>query len=193
MSSIIDLLKRDGFTVYALKNRKGIQYAGRDGYHKVVLISGIGVIKYNSRVYKINGSVLLVTSPGVGCTWCLSTTNFVAYVCAFKKNFLNTNCIRWSQDCDDHFSLYPVFNLNAEQEKFVKSIFCRMIEEQKITYAFKKELMKNQLCILTHMALRMTASRKIAHSSLCPKPTAAIIFELVEIGFSPIGQIIHFN
>ncbi len=190
---IVHHLQTDGFTAYTVRNHnETMQYGGHDGYHKIVLISGIGEIKYNHHVYKVKGSALLITRPGISCTWYLSGASHVTYVCAFKKNFLNINWITSSRNCDQHFSLHPV-TLNTEQEEFVRAIFCRMIDEQKTTYAFRQELLKNQLCVLTHTAFRMVASRKCVHSRLVTKPTAAVSLELVEFGFPLVGQVLHFN
>ena len=194
MSPIIDQLQTEGFTVCALENQnRTMQYRGRDGYRKVALISGIGEIKYQHHVYKVNGSALLVTKAGDSCTWSVSSTSRASYVCAFNDDFLNTSCLGSNQACDQYFLSNPIFNLNPEQEQFVRTIFCRMVDEQKSDYSFKTELIQNQLCVLTHMALRMTASRKLKYSSSDSMPTAAVFLELVELGFQPAGQALHFN
>jgi len=194
MLSIIDHLQSDGFTVYTVENHKGIiQYQGRDGYRKVALISGVGQINYDHNIYKINGSVLLVANAGVRCTWSLSSAHHTSYVCAFTEDFLHDSCLGSNKECDQYFVSNPVFSLNSDQEKFVGAIFGRMIEEKKTDYAFKSELMQNQICVLTHMAFRMVPSTKSLSSSSNPSSIAAVYLELIEVGFPPVGQLLYFN
>ena len=194
MVGITDSLKVNGFTAYVVESHETLtQYQGRDAYHKILFISGIGKIEYDDAVYEIQGPVLLFTKPGVSCSWSLSKSHHSTYICAFNNEFLDSECISWSEHCESYFTSTPVFHLNAEQENFIMAIFCRMVEEQKGSYTFKEELIQNQLCILKHMALRMTAAKKSVRPTACLEPQCAVSLELVELGFPPSGQALHFN
>jgi AraC family transcriptional activator of pobA len=194
MRDYSDYLLTEGFRVYAVKNHKGtLQYGGRDTYRKIAFISGIGEIRYDDRVYKINGPVLLFTQPDIHCTWCLSDASRVGYVCAFKNDFLDTTFPGAAQEFDEYFFNNRVFILNSEQESLVRSIFCRMIGEQRENYAFKEELIQNQICILTHTAYRMKAAILDPAPSDCTSPIAAVFLELIGMEFLPAGQVLHFN
>jgi hypothetical protein len=68
-----------------------------------------------------------------------------------------------------------------------------MIEEQSKSYAFKEELIQNQLCILKHMALRMKPAIESLPTMAGKKPPCCVSLELVELGFPLAAQSLHFN
>jgi AraC family transcriptional regulator, transcriptional activator of pobA len=187
-------LKQNGFTTYAVESHGApTQYQGRNAYYKMLFISGIGEIEYGDTRYHINGPVLLFTKPAVTCRWSLSEAHHSTYICAFSNGFLDSECLSWSEHCESYFASTPVFHLSAEQETFVRAIFRRMVEEQQSAYAFKEELIQNQLCVLKHMALRMTAAKKSVCSTVRIIPPSAVSLELVELGFPLAVQALHFN
>jgi hypothetical protein len=106
---------------------------------------------------------------------------------------VDSKCLSWSEYCENYFETAPVLHLSSEQETFVRAIFCRMTEEQSKSYVFKEELIQNQLCILKHMALRMTAAKESAPPTACMRPSCAVSLELVELGFPLAAQALHFN
>jgi AraC family transcriptional regulator, transcriptional activator of pobA len=194
MVSMTDSLKKNGFTAYVVESHwTRTQYRGRDAYHKMLFISGIGQIEYDDAIYHINGSVLLFTKPTSSCRWSLSNPHHSTYVCAFDNHFVDSECTSWSELCVGYFASTPLFHLNAGQENLIKAIFCRMVEEQKSSYAFKDELINNHLCVLKHMALRMTAVTKSVCSIRCASPSCVVLLELVESGFPLAGQALHLN
>lgn len=194
MDAITDSLGINGFTAYLVEpHGTQTQYRGRDAYYKMLLISGSGEIDYDHAIYQIQGPVLLFTKPGVSCSWSLSNSHRPTYICAFNSDFVDSGCINWSEHCEAHFTATPVFILNAEQENFISALFCRMVEEQKTSYAYKEELIQNQLCVLKHIALRMTAATKSVRPTACVMPSCAVSLELVELGFPLAGQALHFN
>lgn len=187
-------LKQNGFITYAVESHGAPrQYQGRDTYHKMLLISGIGEIEYGDTFFDINGPVLLFNNPTVRCRWSLSEAHHSTYICAFNNNVLDSECLTWNEHCENYFETAPVLNLSPEEETFVRTIFCRMTEEQRSFYAFKEELIQNQLCILKHMALRMTAARESVSPMACMRPPWAVSLELVELGFPLAAQALHFN
>lgn len=193
MSHFVDHLRYNGFIAYAIENpEKTALYGGKDGCHKIFLLSGVGEIHYDHQVYKIEGSVLLISKPGSRCQWQLSKTNHPPYVCVFEEDFLETSSIGWTHQCDQFYSCKPVFSLSLEQETFVRSIFCRMIDEQRTSYPFKAELLQSQICILIHTAHQMIPLNTIVSSGFAPFSSAAFL-ELIELRFPLQGQILHFN
>ena len=187
-------LRQNGFTAYVVESRGALtQYSGRDTYYKILWISGIGEVEYGDTFYQVDGSVLLFTKPGVSCRWSLSGISHSTYICAFSNDFLNSGVLSWIEDCESYFDSAPVLHLNGDQETFVRAMFCRMVEEQKSSYPFKEELIQNQLCVLKHMALRMTPVSKLVSSAACMLPSSAVSLELVELGFPPAAQALHLN
>jgi AraC family transcriptional regulator, transcriptional activator of pobA len=187
-------LRQNGFTTYIVESHGApIQYQGRDAFYKMLFIFGIGEIEYGDTVYHINGPVLWFTNPAVSWRLSLSKAHHPTYVCAFSNGFLDSGCLSWSEHCESYFESTPVLHLSVEQETFVRAIFCRMVDEQQSAYAFKEELIQNQLCVLKHMALRMTAARESVCSGLSASPSCAVLLELVELGFPAAAQALHFN
>ncbi len=194
MGVMTDSLRINGFTAYAMETHEThTRYRDRGTYHKMLLIVGNGEIEYDDAFYEIQGPVLLFTKPGVSYSWSLSNSYRSTYICAFSSDFIDSGCISWSEHCESHFTATPIFLLNAEQEIFIRTIFCRMVEEQKTSYAFKEELIQNQLCILKHLALRMTVVRKLVRPTACVMPSCFLALELVELGFPTLGQALHLN
>jgi hypothetical protein len=192
-SVFADNLQEDGYVTYALENRnEEMQFGGRDGYHKVVLISGIGEVIYNHKVYKIEGVVLLITQPGFHCTWNLFSTTCSSYVCTFNDDFIKKSDLSWTKECNNYFSLNPVFTVESEEEKFIRSIFCTMTDEQTGTYQFKEELAQNKIRVLTLLALKMTPVKCEMTASRWYNPST-VSLELVELRFPEVAQILHFN
>lgn len=187
-------LKQHGFTTYVVESHRACRhYQGRDTYHKMLLISGVGEIEYGNTSYLFNGSVLVFTKPGVRCRWFLSEAHDPTYICAFNSDFVDSECLSWNEYCEHYFETAPVLRLSSEQETFVRAIFCRMIEEQSKSYVFKEELMQNQLCILKHMALRMKPAKESLSKMARTSPSCCVSLELVELGFPLAAQSLHFN
>ena len=187
-------LKQHGFTTYVVESHGARrQYQGRDTYHKMLLISGVGEIEYGDTSYYFNGSVLVFTKPSVRCRWSLSEGHDSTYICAFNSNIVDSKCLDWNEYCENCFEIAPVVRLSSKQETFVRAIFCRMIEEQCISYVFKEELIRNQLCILKHMALRMKPAKESLPTMAGTSPSCCVSLELVELGFPFAAQLLHFN
>lgn len=194
MVEMTDSFRENGFTAYMIESAcTRTDYRGRDAYYKILLISAVGEIEYDNACYQINGPVLVFAKPAIRCRWSLSTPYRSTYICAFDSDFLQSECLRWSERCDTFLSATPVFHLNTEQENFVRAIFSRMVEEQNSSYTFKVELIQNQLCILKHRALQMTAAKKSACSTASVMPSCVISLELVEMGFPGAAQALHSN
>jgi hypothetical protein len=187
-------LREDGFAVYTVEERKEkMQFGGRDGYHKIALIKGIGEIRYDSKIYKFNGAVLLITQPGIHCTWTIFHTTCPSYVCTFNDDFIKKSDLSWAKKCDNYFLLNPAFVLGLEEEKFIRLIFGRMTDEQTETYQFKEELVKNKICVMTLLALRMAPVKCETMLASRSPDLSTVSLELVELRFPAVAQVLHLN
>src|SRR5688572_19245549 len=114
MFRMSDSLRKNGFSAYVVEAAgTSAEYKGRDAYHKILLISGTGEIEYDNACYQVNGSVLLFTKPAIRCRWSLSTPYQSTYICAFDNDFLESECLRWSERCESFLSSTPLFHLNT--------------------------------------------------------------------------------
>lgn len=189
-----DSLQENGFAAYAVESRDhSMQFCGRNRYRKIVLVSGEGEINYDGRVYGVKGAALLICQPGVHCTWTLAKTMQSSYVCAFNEDF-NDDCdMHWKTKCDNYFSLHPVFALEAAEERFIRTIFCRLTDQQVGTYQFKLELAQNKICVMTHLALKMAPTKRQTKLALKSYSHGSVSLELVELRFPSVAQVLHLN
>lgn len=192
---LADHLRTDGFVAYSVDDSKGLlRYTGRNEFHKIALISGRGDIHYDGRVYKIDGSVLLMTTPGIQCSWELKCRYSQSYISTFTDDFIKKDCLDWAEECAKYFTTNPVFQLRSEEETFIRSIFVKMIDGQTSSYSYREELIRDQICVISHLAFKKppvqaVASDVTSHSVQLP----AIRLELVEHQFPAAAQILHLN
>lgn len=188
-------LLKDGFIAYAVKNAKGtMRYAGRDEFHKIALISGRGKICYHDSVYEIDGSVMLITTPGILCSWELLEQSGQSYVITFSDDFIKKDCADWAEECARYFTMNPVFELRPEEAKFIRSIFCKMIDEETSRYSFKGELVRDQICVISHLAFKKSPVKAVEFAGAKHTYSApAIRLELLEHQFPGPAQVLHLN
>ena len=151
-------LKLKGFKVYEVKSGVNAvpQYNRRD-FYKICLNTGRNVIHYADRGIETDGSILFFGNPHIPYSWEIVSPEYSGFACVFTEEFLRSNASPESLQQSPLFKIggTPVFNLDADQQVFMKTIFQKMLSEQGQDYVFKDELIRNYINLMIHEALKM--------------------------------------
>jgi AraC family transcriptional activator of pobA len=191
-----DDLELNGFKVYRVKSHENIlqTYRGKDVY-KISLLSGKGVIHYSNKKVVIDGSVLVVAKPGVTISWNINPAKITTgYICVFTEKFLHGECFHWLEQSRllNTFEA-SVLEFSSKESNFFASFFQRMIQDQSILYAFKSELIRNQISVFMHEAQRRPSLINPDHYTRFKTSIATLYIDLFEMQFPLEGQVIFKN
>lgn len=152
-------------------------YNRRDFYKVSLILSGGGELFYANRSIKFDQPALIFTNPMVPYSWADNPNVEVnGYFCVFTEAFLLEG---GRMESLKESSLFkpggdPVYLLSPEQTAYLKGIFMRMREEADSEYIYKHELIRNQLQLIIHEAIKMEPA--IAYAP--PKNAASRITQL---------------
>jgi AraC family transcriptional regulator, transcriptional activator of pobA len=185
----------DKVNIYSLRNHtEVVQTCAHKNCYRISLLSGRGVIQYESRSFEVRGSVLLLSKPGTRCNWRFISKDKPSFSCIFTDDFLNGSCFQKVAESEVFQSFRaPVFTLEPEQAALIASVFCKMIAEQSSQYRYKSELLQNHICLLLHAALRMNPALPCIGPDACAIASTAQLVTLVEMHFPTIATIVYYN
>jgi AraC family transcriptional regulator, transcriptional activator of pobA len=136
-------------------------YNRRDFYKISLITKGTSELLYADRGIKIDKPVLVFTNPLVPYSWEATDGAQIeegsGFFCVFTEEFLHSgNRMESLQDS----SLFKaggdsVFFLNDEQIEYIYGIFSRMRQEFDSEYVYKYELMRSQVNLIIHEAIKM--------------------------------------
>jgi AraC family transcriptional activator of pobA len=136
-------------------------YNRRDFYKISLITKGTSELLYANRGINIDKPALVFTNPLVPYSW--EATNGAqvesdsGFFCVFTEEFLHSgNRMESLQDS----SLFKaggdsVFFLNEAQVEYVYGVFSRMRQEFDSEYVYKYELMRSQVNLIIHEAIKM--------------------------------------
>ncbi|MCF0057974.1 AraC family transcriptional regulator [Dyadobacter sp. CY356] len=135
-------------------------YNRRDFYKITLVLKGESQLLYANRGIKINKPALVFTNPLVPYSWeVLGDEDYeeAGYFCVFSNEFLHNGGRMESLQESSLFKAggNPVYLLDDEQLKYISSLFIRMRAEIDSEYHFKYELIRSQLNLLIHEAIKM--------------------------------------
>ena len=131
-----------------------IPYSRRD-YYKVTLLIGKGKLEYANRTIYIDTPVLLFTNPLVPYYWQPESEDQEGWFCIFNDAFVKQR--------DELLSDLPMFDVDTEKVYYpdkqsvdrISDLYRKMMEENKNSYPFKQDLMRNYLHLIIYEALKM--------------------------------------
>lgn len=130
----------------------------RRGFYKITLsMKGHSRLFYANRGIVIDRPALIFTNPQIPYAWEDVHDESERYFCVFTSQFLQgANRMESLED----LNLFkpggtPVYFLNDEQALYLHSIFTRMLQEAETEYIYKYDLMRNQLNLVIHEAIKM--------------------------------------
>jgi AraC family transcriptional activator of pobA len=135
-------------------------YNRRDFYKITLILKGESQLLYAEKGIKIDKPALVFTNPLVPYSWEVgegAATEEAGYFCVFSEAFLQGSGRMESLQESSLFKAggNPVYLLNDEQVNYISSLFVRMRREIDSEYVYKYELIRSQLNLLIHEAIKM--------------------------------------
>jgi AraC family transcriptional activator of pobA len=155
----------------------------RRAFYKVSLVVGHSKIHYADQCIEVEGSVLVFTNPMVPYFWERISTEQSGFLCVFTEDFFNRfeNIKDYAVFQDAANAIIP---LNTIEAPYFVGLFEKMANELKGDYAFKYDLLRNQLTELIHSAQKMRPAVGAPHTgSNAADRTTHLFKELLERQF----------
>lgn len=175
------------FNVFVLDDFMGcsakpIPYSRRD-YFKISLIIGKNKVHYADKIVEIEKQVFFFANPQVPYNWEQLEEQQTGFFCVFTEAFFHQF---------GNLKEYPVFKPNGspvfaiddEQVKKIKSIFQQMITEINSDYTYKYDVLRNLVFELIHSAMKMQpANISVTQHSNASSRISSLFLELLERQF----------
>ncbi len=135
-------------------------YNRRDFFKVTLLLHGTSELNYSNRSYAITKPALVFTQPHlylIRGTWWKAPLEPSGFFCVFTESFLQSG-IRMESLKDS--VLYkaggnPVYFLDDDQMHYLTHVFTRMRQDVASDYIHKYDLLRNQLSLIIHEAIKM--------------------------------------
>lgn len=161
-------------------------YNRRDYYKVSLVIKGCSELLYANRGIDISRPALVFTTPLVPYSWeSTSREEAHGYFCLFASEFLYTGGRTESLQESSLFKVGsdPVYFLNEDQAVYLESIFARMRREADEDYLYKYDIIRNQLNLIIHEAIKMQPSVAYFNPPNAAARIAKLFLDLLERQF----------
>jgi len=184
-------LKLKGFNVFQIEeDGSATRIYSRKDFYKICLTTGKSIIHYADRSFEADDTVLFFGNPHIPYSWETISRTYVGYTCLFSEDFLNQAERSESLQQSPLFKIggTPILNITTAQREFLNSIFQKMIEEQRSSYSFKDDLIRNYIHLIIHEALKMQPSEVYSLNKNAASRLSNVFLELLERQF-PIESV----
>lgn len=133
-------------------------YNRRDFYKVSLVTAGESKLLFANRGLDISRPALVFSNPLVPYSWePVSADGHAGYFCIFMESFLldNNHHLNLRQTPLFRVGGEPAYFLDDVQVTFIKSLFARMLTEADSDYVYKYDLIRSQLQLIIHEALKM--------------------------------------
>lgn len=186
-------LKLKGFKAFQIDDDSAATRAySRKDFFKICLTTGNSKIHYADRSFETAGTILFFGNPHIPYSWETLSSTYIGYTCLFSEDFLKQSERSESLHQSPFFKIggTPVLNISEEQRLFLNALFQRMIEEQKSSYVYKDELIRNYINLIIHEALKLQPSENYNQNKNAAARITSVFLELLERQF-PIETTDH--
>lgn len=159
-------------------------YNRRD-YYKIWMLIGKSVLHYADRSIEIDRPALIFTNPLVPYSLESGAAERKGYKCVFTDEFLK---VGGRMEVLRQSTLFKtgsdkVFFLDKKQFEDVKGIYRDMLAEMATDYAYKYDVLRNYVCLLIHISLKMRPVLNEAKHINAATRITALFMELLERQF----------
>lgn len=178
-------LKLKGFNVFKIESDgAATRIYSRKDFYKICITTGKSIIHYADKSFEQDGTVLFFGNPHIPYSWETISTSYVGYTCLFSEEFLKSD----RSESLQHSPLFkiggtPIFKITAQQREFLGTLFQKMIEEQKTSYVYKDDLIRNYINLIIHEALKLQPSENFDQHRNASSRITAVFLELLERQF----------
>lgn len=133
-----------------------LPYSRRDFYQISLYTGGTTQLQYAGHSLRIESPALLLYNP-LAPYACSPITPLSGYCCLFTTAFMPElgQGLPWQESPLFQLGASPVFLLTEKQTAFLTHLFEQMLVEVRSTYRYKTDLLRTQVHLLLHEALRM--------------------------------------
>jgi AraC-type DNA-binding domain-containing proteins len=174
------------FNVFASDGycKEPMSYSRRD-FYKISFLQGSSVLSWHHHEISIDKPALVFFNPHMPFAWKPVSKEQPGFFCVFKSEFLKEHGRQQSLHHSPLFKTagYPVYFLNKSQQQYVGSIFRTMLLEINSDYIYKYELLRNNLHLIIHEALKMEPSTHLIKHTNASNRLTAQFFDLLERQF----------
>lgn len=159
-------------------------YSRRD-FYKISFIIGTGKLHYADKWIYIDKPALLFSNPLVPYSWEAESETQTGWFCLFTETFIQPNERIGALQDSPVFRIggNPVFFMNAQQQASVAVIFKEMMKEMNSDYTYKYEVLRHQLHLLIHEAMKMEPGENFQKHKNASSRICTLFFELLERQF----------
>jgi len=179
-------LKLKGFNVFEIESDgASTRIYSRKDFYKICLTTGRSKIHYADRTFEEEGTILFFGNPHIPYSWETISSTYVGYTVLFSEEFFKASDRSESLQHSPLFKIggTPILKIEEQQRMFLNTIFQRMIDEQKIDYAYKDDLMRNYINLIIHEALKLQPSQHYDQHKNAASRLTSVFFELLERQF----------
>lgn len=159
-----------------------IPYSRRD-YYKVTLILGKGRLEYADKSLYIDRPALMFSNPMIPYHWLPDPDEQSGWFCIFNEAFVRQR--------DELLTELPMFQLDTDMVFFpdqdsvdeITVFFQKMMEENKSSYAFKQDILRNYLHLIVHHALKIQPAQNYEHDLNASARITSLFLELLSRQF----------
>jgi len=178
-------LKLKGFKVYEIdSNASGHNYSRKD-FYKISVTSGKYIFHYADRSFETDETILFFGNPRIPYSCEIISPTNDGYACLFTEDFLKLSDRSESLLQSPLFKIggTPILKLNKVQKDSITNIFQKMIADQDSDYAYKDELIRNYINLITHEALKMQPTENYSKNKNAALRITSVFLELLERQF----------
>jgi AraC family transcriptional activator of pobA len=178
--------KLKGFNVFQIESDGGAtRNYSRKVFYQICLTTGKRNIHYADRSFEEEGTILFFGNPHIPYSWETLSTTYVGYTVLFSEEFFKAPDRSESLQHSPLFKIVgtPILKIEEQQRTFLNTIFQKMIEEQKSSYAYKNDLMRNYINLIIHEALKLQPSKHYDQHKNAASRLTSVFLELLESQF----------
>jgi AraC-like DNA-binding protein len=179
-------LKLKGFNVFQIESDKNAtRIYSRKDFYKICLTTGKSIIHYADKSFEMDGTILFFGNPHIPYSWETISRTYKGYTVLFSEDFLKLSDRTESLQQSPLFKIggTPILKITVEQRKFLETIFCKMIDEQKTDYTYKDDLIRNYINLIIHEALKLQPSGHYDQHKNAASRITSVFLELLERQF----------
>lgn len=179
-------LKLKGFNVFQIESDgAATRIYSRKDFYKICLTTGQSIIHYADRSFEQEGTVLFFGNPHIPYSWETISTSYVGYTVLFSEDFFKASERSESLQHSPLFKIggTPILKITEQQRDFLNTIFRKMMEEQQTDYAYKDDLIRNDIHLIIHEALKLQPSENYDQNKNAASRLTAVFLELLERQF----------
>lgn len=153
--STFNFLLAGGIKVYAIQHSDcATQTCSRRDLYRISLVTGSGHVQFREPTMLVKSPALVMSNASTIFSWIASDCAASAFTCVFNQSLIRLEPFHWLRKSNLFSADRPhVYPLTSNQLRFVESAFHSMISAQQSGYAFRRELLMDQVCVLLHHAM----------------------------------------